>query len=68
MPQAALIHFPSVNLHNRLEEFQGLFPRTLEGVAADNGAEAAAVADGASLIEHRFVVILLGAAEKITMR
>ena len=35
---------------------------TLEGVAADDGAEAAAVADGASLIEHRFVIILLGAA------
>jgi hypothetical protein len=68
MPQAALSHFPSVNLHDHLEEFQGLFHRTLEGVAADNGAEAAAVADGASLIEHRFVVILLGAAEKITMR
>ena len=68
MPQAALSHFPSVDLHDRVEKLQGVFLGTLEGVAADDGAEAAAVADGADLIEHRFVVILLGAAEKITMR
>jgi hypothetical protein len=39
-----------------------VFLRTLEGVTADNGAEAATIANGASLIEHGFIVILLGAA------
>ena len=39
-----------------------MFLRTLEGVAADNGAEAATIANGESLIEHGFIVILLGAA------
>src|SRR5208337_2731013 len=58
----ALIHLPSVNLDDRVEKLQGVFLGTLEGVAADDGSEAAAVADGANLIEHRFVIILLGAA------
>src|SRR5438552_2360934 len=36
--------------------------RPLEGVAADDGAEAAAVADGAGLVENHLVVVLLGPA------
>ena len=39
-----------------------MFLGTLEGVAADDRAESAAVADGAGFIEHCIVAVFLGAA------
>src|SRR3972149_4839532 len=59
-----LLHFAGVDLHHGREKGQGLVPRPLEGVAPDDGAEAAAVADGTALLVDRLVVLLGGAARE----
>src|SRR5712691_10669879 len=59
-----LLLLPRVDLHHGVEEPQRVLPRPLEGVAADDGAEAATVADAPALVEDRFVVLLGGPARE----
>ena len=60
--RAALPDLSSVNLHDRAQEGEGVLSGPLEGVAADDRAEPAAVADGARLVVHGLIVSLQGAS------
>ena len=51
----SLLNFSGVDLHNRFQEFQGVLFGSLEGIAADNRPEAAAIADGARFVEDGIV-------------
>src|SRR6266511_2114649 len=51
-----LLLLAGVDLHDGIQEPQRVVARPLEGVASDDGAEAAAVADAAALVEDRLVV------------
>src|SRR5207249_1761364 len=57
------LHLPGVDVHHRTEEGDCIALRTLERVAADDRAEAAAVADAADLVEHCVVRLGLAAGE-----
>src|SRR5438128_9025207 len=48
---------PRVDPHHRRQELERLGLLPLERVASDDGAEAAAVADGAHLVEDRLVLV-----------
>src|SRR5215470_10833405 len=53
---SALLELAGVDLHHRAEELEGAWLRALEGVPPDDGAEPAAVPDGAVLVVERFLV------------
>src|SRR5438876_850205 len=52
----------AVDLHDGFEELERFGAPALERVAPDDRAEAAALADGAHLVEHRLVLLLERAA------
>src|SRR5947208_6585809 len=65
--RSAAVNLPDlsrVNPHNRVQEAQGMLARPLERVAANDRAEAAAVANGPRFIEHGLIVSLHGASRK----
>src|SRR5438034_6640997 len=61
------LRLAGVDVHHLAEEVERLAPWPLEGVAADDRPEAAAVADGAHLLEDGSGVLRL-APEKMRMR
>src|SRR6266852_1737026 len=63
-PGRPLLLLARVDLHHGVQEPQRVVARPLERVAPDDGAEAAAVADTAALVEDRLVVLLGGPARE----
>src|SRR5512134_1086456 len=59
-----LLLLARVDLHHGVQEPQRMIARPLERVAPDDGAETAAVADAAALVEDRLVVLLGGPARE----
>src|SRR3990170_2049824 len=59
-----LLQFARVDLHHRGQELERPRLLALERVPPDDGAEAAAVADGPAFVEDRLVVLLGGAARE----
>src|SRR5262245_8965426 len=59
---AGLLHLAGVDLHDGVQEAERPLALPLERVAADDGPEAAAVADRAALLEDGLVVLAGGAA------
>src|SRR6184192_1449616 len=57
------LRLAGVDVHHLAEEVERLAPRPLEGVAADDRPEAAAVADGAHLLEEGSGVLRLAPRE-----
>src|SRR2546428_328648 len=57
------LRLAGVDVHHLTQEVERLAPRPLEGVAADDRSEAAAVADGADLVEDGGGVLRLAARE-----
>src|SRR5215472_11376763 len=57
----ALLELAGVDLHHRAEELEGAWLRALEGVPPDDGAEPAAVPDGAVLVVERLLAFVGGA-------
>src|SRR5207247_4743049 len=60
---AGSLRLAGVDVHHLAQELERLAPRPLEGVAADDRPEAAAVADGAHLLEDGGGVLRLAARE-----
>src|SRR6266851_1361202 len=63
-PGGPLLLLARVDLHHGVQEPQRVVARPLERVAPDDGAEAAAVADTAALVEDRLVVLPGGPARE----
>ena len=59
-----LLHFTRINLHHCLQEFNRVLTGPLEGIAPDNRPKPSAVTNGARLVEHVLVAVLLRAAGK----
>src|SRR3990172_2536289 len=59
-----LLQFAGADLHHRGPELERARLLAMERVPPDDGAEAAAVADGPALVEDRLVVLLGGAARE----
>src|SRR5215470_9841932 len=57
----ALLELAGIDLHHRAEELEGARLRALEGVPPDDGAEPAAVPDGAVLVVERLLAFVGGA-------